>query len=176
VLPRGPAQAAGLAIGDVLVSIDGQPADNLPTVSYSFLLGSFGEKVPVVVLRGATQLTVNVAVKEEKRNMDQVISLADPAKNLVPSLGIVGVEIDLKIASMVSGFRSPFGIIVAAKAMGSASEARLLTGDIIFQMNGQPVTTLDQLRGALTALPPGAPVVLQIQRDDKLRYLAFTLD
>jgi S1-C subfamily serine protease len=141
-----------------------------------FPVGKFCEKVPVVVRRGATQLTVNVAVREEKRNMDQVISLADPAKNLVPSLGIVGAEIDLKIASMVSGFRSPFGIIVAAKAMGSASGAPLLTGDIIFQMNGQPVTTLDQLRGALTALPPGAPVVLQIQRDDKLRYLAFTLD
>jgi serine protease Do len=176
VLSGGPAQAAGLAIGDVLVSIDGQPADNLPTVSYYFLLGGFGDKVPVVVLRGATQLTLNVAIREEKRNVDQVISLADPTKNLVPSLGIVGVEIDLKIASMVSGLRSPFGIIVAAKAMGSVGEVPLLTGDIIFQINSQAVTTLDQLRGALTALPPGAPVVLQVQRDDKLQYVAFTLD
>ena len=176
VLPGGPSQAAGLAIGDVLVSINGQPADNLPTVSYYFLLGDFGETVPVVVLREGSQLTYNVAVKKEKGSMDQVISLADPAKNVISPLGIVGVEIDYKVAAMTSGLRSPFGIIVAAKAIGSGAEVPLVTGDVIVQMNGQQVTTLDKLRAALAALPSGAPVVLQIQREDKLQYLAFTLE
>jgi serine protease Do len=176
VVPGGPAQAAGLAVGDLLVSINGQPADNLPTVSYYFLLGDFGEKIPVVVQRGATQLTYNVAVREEKHSMDQVISLADPAKNLVAPLGIVGVGIDYKIASMVSGLRSPFGIIVAAKTSGSTTEVPLLTGDVIYKVNGHQVTTVEGLRGALTSLPNGAPVVVQIQRDDKLEFLAFTLD
>jgi serine protease Do len=176
VVPGGPAEAAGLAVGDVLVSINGQPADNLPTVSYYFLLRDFGEKVPVVVQRGGNQLTYNVVVKEEKHDIDQVISLADPSKNLVPTLGIVGVEIDVKIASMVPGLRSPFGIIVAAKAAGSAAEVPLTTGDIIFQMNGQLMSTLDKLRNALAALQPGAPVALQIQRDGKLQFVTFTLD
>jgi serine protease Do len=176
VLPGGPAQAAGLSVGDVLVSINGQPADNLPTVSYYFLLGDFGETVPVVVLRGATQLSFKVPVRNEKNSMDQMISLADPAKNVVSPLGIVGVEIDYKVASMVSGLRSPFGIIVAAKAMGSSGEVPLMAGDVIFQMNGEQVTSLDKLRAALAVLPSGAPVVLQIQRDDKLQYLAFTME
>jgi serine protease Do len=176
VLPGGPAQAAGLAMGDVLVSINGQPADNLPTVSYYFLLGDFGETVPVVVLREGRQLSFKVVVKEEKSNVDDVISLADPAKNVVTPLGIVGITVDVKIASMLNGLRSPFGVIVAAKAMGSSGEVPLMTGDIIVQMNGQPVTTVEKLRDALTALPSGTPVVLQIQREDKLQYLAFTLD
>jgi serine protease Do len=176
VLPGGPAEAAGLMVGDVLVSLDGQAADNLPSVSYHFLLRDFGDRAKVAVLRGATPATFNVAVKEEKHDMDQVISLADPAKNLVPPLGILGVEIDYKIASMVAGLREPFGIIVAAKAAGSAGEVPLVTGDVIRQLNGQPMTTLDGLRGALKALPPGAPVVLQIQRDARLQYLNFTLD
>lgn len=176
VLPGGPAQATGLAVGDVLVSINGQAADNLPTVSYYFLLGDFGEKVPIVVLRGGTQLSFNVPVREEKRNMDELISLADAEKNLIPALGIVGVDIDLKIASMLSGLRSPFGIIVAAKATGSSGEVPLMPGDVIFQMNGQQVTTVEKLREALTAHHPGTPVVLQIQRENRLQYLVFTLD
>jgi serine protease Do len=176
VLPGGPAEASGIMVGDILVSLDGQPADNLPTVSYHFLLRDFGDKAQVVVLRGATPAAFNVPVVEEKHDMDQVISLADPGKNLVPALGILGVEIDYKIASMVSGLREPFGIIVAAKAAGSASEVPLVTGDVIRQMNGQPMTTLDTLRAALKALPSGAPVVLQIQRDAKLQFLTFTLE
>ncbi|MBV8829626.1 MAG: trypsin-like peptidase domain-containing protein [Acidobacteriaceae bacterium] len=176
VVPGAPAQSAGLAVGDLLVSINGQPADNLPTVSYYFLLGDFGEKIPVVVQRGATQLSFNVPVREEKHNMEQVISRADPAKNLVSPLGIVGLDIDLKVASMVSGLRSPFGIIVAAKVSASGTDVPLLTGDVIFQLNGQQVTSIENLRRMLSSLPPGAPVVLQIQRDDRLQYLSFTLD
>ena len=45
VWPGGPAEAAGLKVGDVLVSVDGQPADNLPTVIYSFRLRDSTEKV-----------------------------------------------------------------------------------------------------------------------------------
>ncbi len=176
VVPGGPAEAAGLAVGDVLVSLNGQPADNLPTVSYYFLLRDFGEKVPIVVLRGTNQLSYNVLVKEEKHDIDQVISLADPSKNVVPALGIVGVEIDVKIASMVPGLRSPFGVIVAGKAAGSISDVPLTTGDIIFQLNGQLMSTLDKLRSALAALPQGSPVALQIQRDGKLQFLTFTLE
>jgi S1-C subfamily serine protease len=43
-------------------------------------------------------------------------------------------------------------------------------------LNGQPMTTLERLRRTLKSLPPGAPVALQIQRDQKLLFLGFTMD
>jgi len=55
-------------------------------------------------------------------------------------------------------------------------EVPLLTGDVIRTLNGQPMTTLERLRSALKSLPPGAPAALQIQRDQKLLFVAFTLD
>ena len=33
VWPGGPAEAAGLAVGDILASVDGEAAENLPTVA-----------------------------------------------------------------------------------------------------------------------------------------------
>jgi S1-C subfamily serine protease len=113
---------------------------------------------------------------EPQHDMDQIAALADPEKSLVPTLGILGVEIDKKIAAMATDLRDPFGILVAARAAGAGVEVPLTAGDVIRTLNGQPMTSLDRLRSALKALAPGAPVALQIQRDQKLLFLAFTLD
>jgi serine protease Do len=176
VLPGGPAEAAGLMVGDVLLSIDGQPAENLPSVSYYFLLRDSSEKVEVKVLRGTTQTVYNVGTVEEGQDLDQVISLADPNKNLVPELGIIGVEIDSKTARMLPGLRNPFGIVVTARVTGSAGNVPLVPGDVIRSVNTYPMTTLERLRAALKALAPRAPFVLQIQREGKLIYVPITLE
>jgi serine protease Do len=175
VLPGSPAEAAGVQIGDVVAAVDGRAADNLPLVAFHFYLLETGDKAHLDILRGKDRLVFDVPVMEPPRDMDQITALADPEKNLVPMLGFLGVEIDKRIASMAE-LRDPFGIIVAARSAGAGVEVPLIAGDVIRTLNGQPMTTLDRLRGALKALPPGAPVVLQIQRDQKLVYLSFTLD
>lgn len=176
VLPGGPAEAAGIRIGDVLVAVDGREASSLPYVAFHLMFRQYGDKVHVEVLRGNLRLAFDVAVMEPPRDMDQVTTLADAEKNIVPALGILGVEIDKKVAAMAPDLRDPFGIIVVARAAGAGGEVPLNTGDVIRTLNGEPVTTLERLRDALKALPPGAAVALQIQRDQKLMYIAFTLE
>src|SRR4051812_9010054 len=96
VLPGSPAAAMGVQVGDILVSMDDQPADNLPTVSYYFRLRDSAESVKLVVLRGTTQQTLSVPTLEIKSELEDVSSAVDPEKNLVQPLGILGVEIDRK--------------------------------------------------------------------------------
>jgi S1-C subfamily serine protease len=127
-------------------------------------------------LRGSEKLAFDVPVEEPPHEMDQIASLADPEKNLVRPLGIIGVEIDQKIAAMAPDLRDPFGIIVVARAADAAGDVPIAAGDVIRTLNGQPMTTLERLRAALKSLPPGAPVVLQIQREQRLLFVAFTLD
>jgi serine protease Do len=176
VFPRGPAEAAGMKIGDILVSVDGEAADNLPTVSYGFRLRESTEKVQIVVLRGGAELTVSITPVEERSELDSVSSMADPDKNLVPQLGILGVEIDQRIAAAATGLRDPMGIIVVARAAGAASEVPLLPRDIIRSVNNRLVVTLLALKDALDSLKPASPVTLQIQRGERLMYLSFTLE
>jgi serine protease Do len=176
VSPDSPAMASGLQIGDVLAAVDGRPAENLPFVAFHFFALEYGQKVHLDILRGKNRLAFDVPVAQPPRDMDQVAALADPDKSLVATLGILGVEIDQRIAAMVPDLRDPFGIIVAARATGASVEVPLLTGDVIRTLNGQPMTTLDRLRTTLKSLPPGAPVALQIQRDQKLLFVAFTMD
>ncbi len=176
VLPGSPAQSMGVQTGDILVSVDGQPADNLPTVSYYFRLRDSSESVKLVVLRGTSQQTLNVPALEIKSGLEEVSGTADPEKNLVQPLGILGVEIDRKIAAMAKGLRDAYGIIVAARAAGATSEVPLAVGDVIRNINGKQMTSLEMLRSNLRTLAPGAPVTLQIQRDGRLMYVTFTLE
>lgn len=176
VQPGSTAEAAGVQIGDVLAGVDGRAVDNLPFAAFHFFSLETGDNVHLDLLRGKDRFAFDVKVMEPPHDMDQIAALADPEKNLVPTLGILGVEIDKKIAALAPDLRDPFGILVAARAAGASVEVPLNSGDVIRTLNGQPMTTLDRLRSALKALPPGAPVALQIQRDQKLLYLAFTLD
>jgi serine protease Do len=176
VWPGGPAEKAGVKVGDILVSVDGQAAENLPTVSYNFRLRDSAENVQLVVLRGGTQQTLSVTPVEERSGLDDVSTGADAERNLVPRLGIIGVEIDQRIAAVATGLRDPFGVIVVARAAGAAGEVPLQPKDIIRSVNNRQMLTLQALRDAVGALTPGSPVTLQIQRDGKLTYVSFTLD
>src|SRR5262249_2895588 len=147
VWPRGPAEVAGLKVGDILVSVDGQPAENLPTVSYNFRLRDSKENVQLVVLRGTSQLTLSVVPIERQDDFDTVAVSADPEKSLVPQLGILGVEIDSNIAAAATALRDPFGVIVVAKTAGV--DTPLLPRDVIRNVNGQQTYTLQALKNAL---------------------------
>src|SRR5260370_103156 len=168
-------EAGGLQIGDGLGAIDGRAADHLPLVAFHFYLLEKGDKVHLDILRGKNRLAFDVPVMAP-HDMDQITALADTEKSLVPTLGILGLEIDKKIASMVADLRAPYGIIVAARSAGAGVEGPLDAGDGVRTLNGQSMNTLERLRSTLKGLPPGAPVALQIQRDQKLLFLSFTLD
>jgi serine protease Do len=176
VWPGGPAEAAGLKVGDILISVDGQAADNLPSVNYQFRLRDTTEKVKLVVLRDGVQQGLSITPVEERSEFDAVSAQVDPEKSLVPELGIIGVEIDRRIAASANGLRDPYGIIVVARAAGATSEIPLQPRDVIRSVNNQKMATLQELNQAVHTLKPGAAVTLQIQREGRLMYIAFSLE
>jgi len=176
VWPGGPAEAAGLKVGDVLLSVDGQPADNLPTVIYNFRLRDSTDPVRLEVMSEGKQRTLSITPVEVRSDFDSVSALADPEKNIVSELGIIGVAIDQRIAASATGLRDPYGIIVVARSAGGSSDVPLQPKDIIRRVNNLQLSTLQSLTDALRALMPGTPVTLQIQRDGRLMYLPFMLE
>jgi serine protease Do len=176
VWPGGPAEKGGLKVGDILVSVDGQPADNLPTVNYFFRLRDSAENVQLVVLRGGTEQKLSLAPVEQRSEFDSLSAMADPEKSLVPELGILGVEIDQRIAAAAAGLRDPFGVIVVARAAGARTEVPVQPRDVIRSVNNKQMFTLESLKAAARALTPGAAVTLQVQREGRLMYVSFVLE
>ena len=60
VVPGGPAEAAGLQRGDLLVSVDGQAVENLRALYETIWLKAPGELVGLQVLRGEAIHIVDV--------------------------------------------------------------------------------------------------------------------
>ena len=176
VSPGGPAETAGLRIQDIILSVDGTPAGSLPLFTHSLYMHGSGERVRVEVLRGSQRLQLEIPLVERPHKEDNLIDTADPEKNSVRRLGIIGIELNLQLAQSLPELRIPTGVIVAAMTAGDVSrDIPLQSGDVIHGLNGTPITTLDGLREALAKLKPGDGVALQLERLGQLIYVSFTL-
>jgi S1-C subfamily serine protease len=64
VEPSGPADRAGILLGDILVELQGKPLEGLESVQEILSSGKIGEKVPVTVLRGGSPTQLNVTLDD----------------------------------------------------------------------------------------------------------------
>jgi serine protease Do len=175
ISPDGPANTAGLRIQDVILSVDGSPTGSLPLFAHSLNLHKSGEHAKLEILRGSERVQLDILLQERLHKEDSFADLADPVKNLVRPLGILGMELNLDMARSLPDLRIPTGVIVAARTLGSRTgEVPLQTGDVIHGMNGTPITTLDGLREALAKQKPGDATALQIERYGQLIYVSFS--
>ena len=175
VAPGGPADGAGLKIGDIILSMNGTSTGSLPLFTHSLYMHGSGERVNLEVLRGRNQLQLQVPLVDRPHKADRFTDMAEPEKNLVRRLGILGIELNLDLARSLPDLRIPTGVIVAARTLGAEEEIPLQTGDVIHALNGTPITSLAGLREALNKLKAGDAVALLVERDGQLIFVPFSL-
>jgi serine protease Do len=175
--PDGPADKAGLQPGDIVLSLDSKPMENARQLEVNLWRFPVGDKVNLEVLRGTKRLTMDVAVTAQDDDPQRFADLVNPEKNLIPKLGILGVEIDRKLASMLPDLRKQYGIVVAARAAEpDGLDVDLRPGDVIYAINNEPTSTVAALTTALGQIKSGDAVVLQLERDGTLTYVAFEME
>jgi S1-C subfamily serine protease len=78
---------------------------------------------------------------------------------------------------MLPDLRKQYGVVVAARAAGSEGlEVDLRPGDVIYAINNEPTSTVASLTTALGQMKTGDAVVLQVERDGPLMYVAFEME
>jgi len=177
VIPESPAERAGLKRGDVILSFNGQTVENALQLQNDVYGRQGGERIDLVLERGDAPVSVRVEVQKQAAPWDPLAALASPQKNLVPRLGILCIEIDEQVAPLIPNLRREYGLIVAAKSPeGQAQFIDLQPGDIIHSINELTIASLKTFQDAVQALKPGDAVVLQIERDQRLQYVAFEME
>jgi serine protease Do len=177
VTPGGPAEAAGLEPGDLVLTLDGKPMENGRQFHVNLYSRRVGETVTLEVSRDGKTLSVPVVVTELPDDPGLLAMLTDPQRNLVRRLGILGLSLEPELSRRLS-LRSSSGVVVAGTATDAISSRQggFAPGDVIRAINGQRVIDLQGLRESLEHFKLGDAIVIEIERRGSLLYLAFTAE
>jgi serine protease Do len=177
VTPGGPAEAGGLKVGDIVLKADGRSIGTLPAFTSALYLHPLDESLKLEILRGSERKTLLIAALEMKDPMDALPDLANSRDNLVSRLGILALDLNDELRSMLGSLRNPSGVVVVARIADFMSSATgLQTGDVIHSVNQTSIDSLSSLRAALRPIKPHDPVVLQVERGGGFQWLAFEME
>jgi serine protease Do len=178
VAPGGPAADAGLRPGDIVVSLDGKIMENARQLAVNLYQRSVSDRVRIEAQRGAERLQFEVEVVGRKDHPNRFAGMVHPDRNLVPQLGILGIDLDREMAPYFSGLRRASGVIVAARAVEATplEGEGLKPGDVIYSVNRLDVSSLAELKASIARYRPGDPVVIQVERDRTLRYVTLEMN
>ena len=166
VLKETPAAQSGLANGDLVVAVRDRPVVDTRTLQRLVAATPVGEELPLTVLRrgdGRQRVSVRVGVMPEAAAADRVaiefgFLVRDPEGQGDPG-----------------GLRPGSGApaVAAVVPKGPAETAGLQIGDVLTEIDGHPVLTLEAARKALLAVTLDRPLPLSVKREDE--RMSFTL-
>lgn len=174
--PDGPAAKAGLRVGDLVNSVDGKPIENGRQLDVTLYRRRAGDSVTINASRDNSTVNLRIPVVERQDELDRFRGMVTPDKNLLPRLGILGLELTPELAQRIPGIRAPHGVVVAAVSSDAGGDGWLQPGDVIYGVNGAPTASLDDLRRILAQIPPGGAAVLQIGRQGQLRFATGNIE
>ncbi len=177
VYPGRPAALTGLKVGDLVLTLNGKVMENGRQFDVNLYRQTIGETVTLEIQRGSQKLTFRVRVMEQADDVGRFAGMVTPENNLVPQLGILGIDVDSKVALLLPPPRKLGGVLVALRSPSSPYWGEgFVPGDVIYSVNGSEIKSLAHLRTQLAELSSGDPVAFQVQRGDALTFVAIELE
>lgn len=173
VVPEGPADKAGIQVGDVVLSIQGIGLRSIRDLALRLYQYSIGDTVMLEILRDENRSAVSVAVTETRDDPERFADMVNPADNLISPLGVLGLTVDDGIRKTMP-LRYPDGVLVAAHSgLSLYFGDQPQEGDVIHAINGHGIASIEKLRSELNDLMLEDAIVLQVERDGSLMFLVL---
>jgi serine protease Do len=176
VTAGGPAAEAGLAPGDVIVSVAGEEVDDPRGLTFAVADLPVGEPVTVTYLRDGARSETEVTLGERPdmaRNMGEPEPRAETPGD-GPTIGVAVATVTPQLRSELGLPGDLEGLAITDVTPGSpAAEAGLRPGDVIVDADGEAITEVTALRGAAAeAEEAGEPLLLRVFRDGGYAFRA----
>jgi serine protease Do len=157
-----PAENAGLAAGDIIVSFDGHDIETSADLPHIVGLIAPGTSVEAVIMRDGEERSLEVEVGALAADAVARVETEAGADGTVRLLGmrIAPVEADLLSDLGITGGAS----VVGVKPGSPADESGVQEGDILTRLGSRPISQIADLDGVADELSPGASVPARLIR------------
>ncbi|MCW5803084.1 MAG: DegQ family serine endoprotease [Deltaproteobacteria bacterium] len=165
VSPKSPAERAGLARGDVILSVDGKPATSAGQLRTAIALAGVDHSVTLEVERAGKKRTLDIMLGETPTSK---AASTGPRPNPIVGASVQAVDPALRSRLSIPPTLQGGVVVTHVDPASPAANLGLRQGDIVFEVNHKPVRDAASFRQAAGS---GDRALMLVYRDGATQYL-----
>ena len=156
VAPDSAASRAGLRVWDVITKVDGKSISSAGDLPLQVILAKPGQRLDMEVWRDGRSLKLHAVLSDESTKPLAVSAAVHPSA----ASGLLGMTLrplqvnELRVVGAVAG-------LYVEAASGPSARAGLQAGDVILAINGQTMSSVDQVRAVVASASSTVAMLLQ---------------
>jgi serine protease Do len=169
VTEGSPADKAGLKIGDVITSVDGKPVKTGDELVSQIAGLKPGAKATLAFQRGGKQQSTTVTIADRAKLFASQLGTGEQegGEEAQPTESKLGISVQAITPEMANRLGIPAGkgvIVTDVKSGAFADDAQLSRGDVILEINKQPVNSVADFNRIQSQLKSGSDVVFLVRQ------------
>ena len=184
VVPGSPAAEAQLQKGDVIHKFNGHEVKNFPMLRSLVAQAELNKKVELEIMREGKSLNVATQIKEQpvdyqtggvlpqRAQPQNPVEPNDQGETSGPLVSIHVGDLTPEMARQLDLPSNVKGVVVTSVDPDSGA-AELQKGDVIEEINQQPVASISDYNKMVTSLDPSQPQVLSVCRHRMRSFLVL---
>lgn len=174
IIPGGPAEKAGLQIGDIIVEFNGQVIETSGELPPRVGVTPIDEKAKVKIIRQGDKQ--EIAVKIGLLPTQQAVLTNESASPETPINRLALTVTDLTPEQRQQLQVEKNGVLVQKVAKGIAMDIGIQPGDVILRIQNNVVRDSADFNNIIAKLPVNKSIAVLVQRNGNPIFLAFKTD
>ena len=167
----GPADQGGLKQGDVIISYQGSPVEDAVALQRMVTRTPVGSKVSIKIMRDSREKELPITIGEQPDTVKT--AKAESGEKDYAFAGVAVQDLDKDTAKELGIKGKAQGVVVTAVEPDSgADKAGLMPGDVIREINRQPVKSVKEFEKVSSTVKKGDNVLMLINRRGNALFLS----
>ena len=177
----GPSAEAGIQEGDVVIAVNGESTQGLDNFRYRVSLHEPGQTVRLTVVRNGEQQIISVTLGELpeefqlSRARQRTSERREEQQNSVVEIPRVGMTLEQSEPKRRSESDQPTWTISELDPRGVARASGLRVGDVIEEVNQQPLQNGRELARVVEEAAPGSSILLFVSRGESTLFIGMRI-
>jgi serine protease Do len=173
VLPKSPAEASGIQIGDIITDYNKQEIVSSSSLPPLVGITKIGETAALKLIRQGQNKEVDVKIGALPDEDEPVAAAQEPEGKTVNRLGVSVSGLTPEQREQLEVKQN--GVLVHEVKPGPASDAGIRRGDAILRIQDQVIKDVKQFNEVVKGLPKGKSIAVLVQRHGGTQFLALKL-